>query len=163
MQTMLNKTEKKQLVINLYEEGKPIREIAQQAHLSFGTIGKIIKQINSPEKDEAESETLNNKSKETKALYLFLHGKRPIEVAIELSSAEVEYFQQEFWILNELDELALAYLGIKSHLDLFLRLFHIMKPRVTVVECINIFCISLQHREVISFGGSSKIDTCSFA
>jgi transposase len=129
MQTMLNKTEKKQLVINLYEEGKPIREIAQQAHLSFGTIGKIIKQINAPEKDEAESEALSNKSKETKALYLFLHGKRPVEVAIELdlSSVEVEYIQQEFWLLNQLDDLALAYLEVKSHLDLFLRLFQAMK------------------------------------
>ena len=116
-------------MIKLYQEGKPIREIAQQSHLSFGTIGKIIRQINSPEKDEAEAEALTNKSKETKALHLYLQGKRPIEVAIELdlSSIEVENILQEYWVLNELDELACIYPEIKNYLDLFLRLFHTMK------------------------------------
>ena len=46
---VLNKQEKEQLVVKLYQEGKPIRAIAQQAHLSFGTIGKIIRRINSLE------------------------------------------------------------------------------------------------------------------
>ena len=129
MQVVLTKKEKEELVVKLYQDGKTIREIAQQAHLSFGTIGRIIKQMNGSEKDGIESKTLNNKSKETKALYLYLNGKRPIDVAIELnlSSDDVEYYQQEFWILNEMDDLALAYLEIRGHLDLFLRLFHIMK------------------------------------
>ena len=58
-----------------------------------------------------------------------MQGKRPVEVAIELdlSSSEVENILQEYWVLTNLDELALVYLEIKSHLDLFLRLFHIMK------------------------------------
>jgi transposase len=47
MQVILNKKEKEQLVIKLYQDGKPIREIARQAHLSFGSIGKIIRVINS--------------------------------------------------------------------------------------------------------------------
>ena len=55
MQVVLNKNEKEQLVIKLHQEGKPIREIAQQAHLSFGTIAKIIKQINRSENSEVES------------------------------------------------------------------------------------------------------------
>ena len=46
MQVVLNKKEKEELVIKLYQDGKPIREIARQAHLSFGSIGKIIKTIN---------------------------------------------------------------------------------------------------------------------
>jgi DNA-binding NarL/FixJ family response regulator len=41
MQVVLNKKEKEQLVIKLYQDGKPIREIARQTHLSFGSIGKI--------------------------------------------------------------------------------------------------------------------------
>ena len=47
MQVMLNKKEKEQLVIKLYQNGKPIREIARQAHLSFGSIGRIIRAVNS--------------------------------------------------------------------------------------------------------------------
>ena len=63
--------------------------------------------------DEIESKALNNKSNETKALYLFLNGKRPIDVAIELnlSPDDVEYYQQEFWLLNGMDDLASSFVG----------------------------------------------------
>jgi hypothetical protein len=92
----------------IYQDGKPIREIARvrQAHLSFGSIGKIIRTINSG--DDANSDNCSSKSKSTKALYLFKTGKKPIDVAIEfdISASEVEELQQEFWALNQLYELA---------------------------------------------------------
>jgi DNA invertase Pin-like site-specific DNA recombinase len=79
MQVVLNKKEKEQLVIKLYQDGAPIREIARQAHLSFGSIGKIIRSINNIGDDNCSS-----KSKSTRALFLFTSGKKPIKVAIEL-------------------------------------------------------------------------------
>jgi transposase len=105
MQVLLNKKEKEELVIKMYHQGKTIREIAQQAHLSFGTIGKIINRLNGEENNEAISSDMNNKSKLTQALNLFLQGKRPVQVAIELdlTASEVEEMQQEFWVLNQLD------------------------------------------------------------
>jgi DNA-binding CsgD family transcriptional regulator len=123
------KQKKEQLVVKLYQEGKPIREIAQQAHLSFGTIGKIIRRLNGLDNSETLPSDLSNKSKQTQALFLILQGKRPVDVAIELdlSSSEVENILQEYWILNKLDELACTYPEIKNHLDLFLQLFHSMK------------------------------------
>ena len=65
---VLSKHDREQLVIKLYQEGKPIRELAKQAHLSFGTIGKIIRRINHPENIEVESNDMNSKSKATQAL-----------------------------------------------------------------------------------------------
>jgi hypothetical protein len=129
LQVVLNRRDKEQLVIKLYQEGKPIREIAQRAHLSFGTIGKIIRRINGRDEDETVPNDVINKSKETQALFLFEQGKRPIDVAIELdlSSSEVENILQEFWVLNRLDELVCIYPEIKNHLDLFLQLFYAMK------------------------------------
>jgi transposase len=129
MQVLLNKKEKEELVVKLYLDGKPIRDIAQQAHLSFGTIGKIIRRINGVENNEIKSSDMNNKSKATQALNLFLQGKRTVQVAIELdlTASEVEEMQQEYWVLTKLDELALVYMEIKNHLDLFLRLFHELK------------------------------------
>jgi transposase len=126
MQVVLNKKEKEELVVKLYQDGKTIRQIAKQAHLSFGTIGKIIRRINGLDNDEIMSNDMRGKSKATQAINLFLHGKRPVEVAIELdlSASEVEEIQKEYWVLTKLDELALAYLEIKGHLDLFLSLFH---------------------------------------
>ena len=124
MQVVLNKKEKEQLVVKLYQDGKPIREIARQAHLSFGSIGKIIKTINSNGDDNCSSS-----SKSTKALWMFKNGKRPIDVAIELdiSASEVEELQQEFWALNQLHELGFLFNEIKNYLPSFIKLFNLLK------------------------------------
>ena len=124
MQVVLNKKEKEELVIKLYQDGKPIREIARQAHLSFGSIGKIIKTINNNGDDNCSSS-----SKSTKALWMFKNGKRPIDVAIELdiSAFEVEELQQEFWALNQLHELGFLFNEIKNYLPSFIKLFNLLK------------------------------------
>jgi transposase len=124
MQVVLNKKEKEQLVIKLYQDGKPIREIARQAHLSFGSIGKIIRTINNSGDDNCSSS-----SKSTKALWMFKNGKRPIDVAIELdiSASEVEEIQQEFWQLNQLHELGFLFNEIKNYLPSFIKLFNLLK------------------------------------
>ena len=126
---VLNRHEKEQLVVRMHEAGKTMRDIASAAHLSFGDIGKIIKRIDGQTNDDDDDIDLSNKSKATQALHLFKNGKKPIDVAIELdlSVNEVHDLQQEFWALNQLDELALVYYEIKNHLDLFLRLFHTLK------------------------------------
>ena len=131
---VLNKQEKEQLVVKLYQEGKPIRELARQAHLSFGSIGKIIRTINSG--DDTNSNNFSSKSKETSALYLFLHGKRPVDVAIELdlSASEVQNILEEYWALNDLHELAFVYNEIKTFLPSFLKLFHCLKDRRMLSE-----------------------------
>ena len=79
---VLNKYDKEQLVIKLHKDGKTMRDIAHAAHLSFGDIGKIIRRIDGQVNDDDIN--LGNKSKESKALWLFKNGKRPIDVAIEL-------------------------------------------------------------------------------
>jgi hypothetical protein len=124
MQVVLNKKEKEELVSKLYQDGKPIREIARQAHLSFGSIGKIIRTINSSDDDNCSSS-----SKSTKALWMFKNGKKPIEVAIELdmSASEVEDLRQEFWALNQLHELGFLFNEIKNYLPSFIKLFNLLK------------------------------------
>ena len=122
---VLNRYDKEKLVIKLHQEGKTIRQIAEAAHLSFGDIGKIIRRIDG----RANNLDLSSKSKTTQAMYLFKSGKKPLEVAIDLdiSASEIEDILQEYWVLNRLDELALVYYEIRNNLDLFLRLFHVMK------------------------------------
>jgi hypothetical protein len=123
MQVMLNKKDKEQLVIKFYQDGAPIREIARQVHLSFGSIGKIIRTINSGDGN------CSSKSKSTKALWMFKNGKKPIEVAIELdmSASEVEDLRQEFWALNQLHELGFLFNEIKYYLPSFIKLFNLLK------------------------------------
>jgi hypothetical protein len=123
---VLNRQDKQHLVIELYRQGKTIREIASVAHLSFSDIGSIIRKIDG--RDDVTKD-IKNKSRETKALWLFSNGKKPIEVAVELdlTASEVHEIQEEFWALNDLHELALVYGEIKSYLPSFLKLFHCLK------------------------------------
>jgi hypothetical protein len=130
---VLNKYEKEQLVIKLHQDGKTIRDIASTAHMSFSDIGKIIKRIDG---DDDTGSYLSNKSKETKALWLFENGKRPIDVAIELDLpfGQVEELQEEFWALKELYDLVFVYLKIKNDLPSFLKLFKLLKQNKMLGE-----------------------------
>jgi hypothetical protein len=112
-------------VVELYHEGKTMREIASAVHMSFGDIGKIIKRIDG----RADDIDISSKSKAAQAMYLFKCGKKSIDVAIELDipANEIEDILQEYWVLIQLDELALVYYEIRSHLDLFLKIFHTLK------------------------------------
>jgi hypothetical protein len=42
-ETMLNKFQKQERVLQLHREGKTIREISKEAHMAFRDISKIIK------------------------------------------------------------------------------------------------------------------------
>ena len=108
MQVILNKKEKKELVVELHREGKTIREIAS---------------------NDDDDINLGNKTKETKALRLFENGKRPIDIAIilDMSYSEVVELQQEYWALKELYDLAFVFLEIKNDLSSFMKLFKLLK------------------------------------
>jgi hypothetical protein len=135
---VLNKYDKEQLVIELHSQGKTIREIAAAAHLSFTDIGAIIRKIDGRDNDDgAEAKIdIKNKSRETKAMFLFKNGKKPIDVAIELdiSASEIEDILQEFWALNDLHELTFVYNEIKTFLPSFLKLFHCLKKNKSLSE-----------------------------
>ncbi|MGE5662286.1 MAG: hypothetical protein ACM3X1_08575 [Ignavibacteriales bacterium] len=117
-------------MIKLHKEGKTIRQIAQVAHLSFTDIGSIIRKIDGRDNDDG-SKDIKTKSADTKALFLFANGKKPIDVAIELdlSASEVQNMLEEFWALNDLHELAFVYNEIKTFLPSFLKLFHCLKKQ----------------------------------
>jgi hypothetical protein len=134
---VLNRRDKEKLVIELHRQGKTIREIASVAQLSFSDIGTIIRRADGDDKDsDIEKKDLKNKSKDTQALYLFSIGKTSLEVTIELDlpTPVVEEIQEEFWVLNQLHELAFVYNEIKAYLPSFLKLFHCLKKNKTLAE-----------------------------
>ena len=128
MQVILNKKEKEELVVKLHQENKTIRQIAEIVHMSFKDIGAIIRRIDVRADNDADT-NISNKSKETKALWLFENGKRPIDVAIELDIPydEVAELQNEYWALNQLYELPLLYQELKYNFESFIELFKLLK------------------------------------
>jgi hypothetical protein len=117
-----SRAEKESRVIELYNEGKTIREIAKEVHMSFGSIGDIIKKVNGVEENK-------NKSLESQAFQLFLQGKQLVDVAItlDLRADKVEALYREFCRLKGFDDLILAYDEIKHCLPDLLQLYTIMK------------------------------------
>ena len=71
----MNRTEKEQYVIRLYNENKSTREIAKLMHMSFRDIGAIIKKVKSQADEERgqleQDEDIKSKSKTTQAISLF--------------------------------------------------------------------------------------------
>ena len=124
---LLNRHQRKALVIELYKQGKTRRQIAETVHMSFKDIADIInvyvgedKQINKPEK-----------SKDAQAFELFLQGKQSVEVAIELDmpADRVEELRVQYWRLSKLDDLEILYHKAEYSLSLLLQLHDILKEK----------------------------------
>ena len=128
---MLSRTEKEQRVIELYKQGKTIREIAQDVHMSFGDIGSIIRKATGLEEDDNDNIPPTTLSKDSQAFKLFSDGKKPTEVAIKLDlvANEVDRLYQQFWRLEGIYPLNLVYKEIRRYLPSFLELFKLMKQQ----------------------------------
>ncbi|MGH9925025.1 MAG: hypothetical protein ACRD5B_06565, partial [Nitrososphaeraceae archaeon] len=124
---VLTRSEKEELVKQLYEEGKTIREIAKAVHMSFGPIGNIIRKVTGD--SSKDSNNIPTTSKETEALKLFQEGKTPIKVAIilNISSDETEDLYLGYLKLVHLHHLVLIYKELKYQLPSFVKLFKILR------------------------------------
>ena len=101
---LLNKHQKKALVIEFYKQGKTRRQIAETVHMSFNDIADIINEYTGEDKQP-------EKSKDSRAFELFLQGKQSVEVAIELDmpADQVEELHIQYWRLSKLDNLEILY------------------------------------------------------
>lgn len=140
---MLSRVEKEQRVIELYKQGRSIREIAQEVHMSFAGIGSIIRKFTGLQgDDDGKSKEQQDKapttllSKDSQAFALFSDGKKPIQVAIklDLKADVVDKLYQQFWRLEGLYQLNLVYKEIRRYLPSFLTLFRIMKQQRMMTE-----------------------------
>jgi hypothetical protein len=120
---LLNRHQKKTLVIELYNQGKTRRQIAEIVHMSFKDIADVINEYVGDE-DKA-------KSKDARAFELFLQGKQSVEVAIELDmpADKVEELHVQYWRLSKLDNLEILYHEAEYSLSLLLRLHNRLKDK----------------------------------
>ena len=138
---MLTRQEREKVVLDLYNQGKTIRDIAIEARMSFRDIGAILKKA-SKEKEERERQAkaqynnnTNNgngkteKSLSAQAYELFSQAKTPVEVSIELDlrESQVTKYYREYWKLKGLHKLTIVYEEIKSNIKYFLELYGLSK------------------------------------
>lgn len=131
---MLTKAEKENRVIELYEQGKNYRGIAQEVRMSLTNISSIVRR-HTGELQAAEVQNVEQKleTTDTRAFKLFEEGKTPVKVAIELDlrSDEVTKLYTEYLKLKGLEELSLIYEERKDDLHEFHRAY-----KLTVDECV---------------------------
>jgi hypothetical protein len=129
--SILNRQERQRLVLELYNQGKTIREIAKEARMSFRDIGVI---LNKAVEEKAEGlkekhEEIQQLSVSSQAYKLFSEGKTPLEVAIALNLKESEAtkYYKEYWKLKQLHNLNMVYEETKDDIEPFLRLYRLSK------------------------------------
>ena len=99
---MLTREPEEELVIELHKQGKTIREIAKEVHISFSHISQIINEY-----EGTNSEKKVPVSKETKALKLFKKGKDLVYVTtrLEIQPEDVKRLYLEYQSLQGLPSL----------------------------------------------------------
>jgi hypothetical protein len=123
---MLTRQEKERMVIDQYNQGKTIRDIAKDLRMSFRDIGAILKKASGEEEEEKDKEQL---SPSTQAYSLFSKSKTPLQVAIELDLTESETakFYREFLNLKQMNDLRMIYEELGDDILHFLKLYRLSK------------------------------------
>src|SRR5919112_6214038 len=130
--SILTRQERVRLVLELYNQGNTIREIAKEARMSFRDIGVILnKTLEEKTEGIKEEQQEQHLSLSTRAYKLFCEGKTPIKVAIELNLTESEAtkFYREYWKLKQLQNLNMVYEEIKDDIEPFVKLFKLAKAK----------------------------------
>src|SRR5918995_4084665 len=139
--SIMTRQERERLVLNLYNQGKTIREIAKEARMSFRDIGVILnkaveeKRKGIKQQDDAkenhDQEEQQHLSLSTQAYKLFSDRKTPLDVAIELNLRESEAtkFYREYWQLKQLHNLNTVYEELRGDIEPLLRLYRLSKSK----------------------------------
>ena len=152
---MLTRQERGRKVIDLYNQGMTIREIAKEVRMSFRDIGAVLKKEekeNERQKRQLENNIASSGSDNdqrdssslTQAYKLFSQAKTPVEVAIELglNEKQVTKYYREYWKLKGLHKLTIVYEEIKNEIGYFLKLHRLAKASGmntdSVVNLLNI-------------------------
>jgi hypothetical protein len=150
---MLSNIEKEKLVIDLYyNQHKNVRQIAQEARMSFRDIAAILKKKeeaaavndgngsgngigvvvdNQQQQQQLANGSSNSNQKSTQAYKLYSEGYKPVEVAIQLGLSEKQAtrYYTEYWKLKRLYKLHSIYKELKGNFSPILELYWLVKRK----------------------------------
>lgn len=132
----VTRSQKIERVKQMYMEGKNVKEIAKEVHLSFTDVKKATNEAaEAIEKTQRESlmdrQSFSRKrlSGDSQAFALFSKSKTPVEVAIKLNlnAQEVERMYLDYWQLRRLHKLSQLYSKHRGELLLAFRLLELVR------------------------------------
>ena len=156
---VLTRQEKEKLILDLYNQGKTYKQIAETARVSPRDIKPVLEKaekerekelgINTQEEDNGGTANQNQTQKKisisSQAYRLFSEGKTPLDVAIELNIKEPEatkYYRQ-YWKLRQLHNLYLIYEEIGDGIVHIVKHYRKMKAAgIGVEQAINLIKIA---------------------
>jgi transposase-like protein len=140
---VLSRQERERLVLDLYNQGKNTREIAQEVRMSFSAIGAILKKAE--EEKGAEEQQGQKMSLSSQAYKLFSERRTLAQVAIALNLREpdVTKFYMEYCKLTQLESFCRIYDKIKDDIHHFVNLYILSKmARMDTQEVIRLLTIA---------------------
>jgi hypothetical protein len=153
--SIMTRHERERLVLDLYNQGKTIREIAKEARMSFRDIGvilnKAIEEKTQGIKEQDGAEKNQNQEQEqhlslaAQAYKLFSERKTPLEVSIALNLRESETtkFYKEYRKLKQLHNLNMVYEELRGDIEPFLKLYKLAKRKgIGVSHVVDILTIA---------------------
>jgi hypothetical protein len=128
---MVSIGEIEEIIVNLRNEGKNIREISKVVHKNFTFVGAVLRRKFPEEYSENSSSPIYNNSIsiETQALKLFAERKTPEDVAIILdqSPSEVMKWYRDHWRLKNMHQLTRIYDGMGESFPALIKLYRYAK------------------------------------
>ena len=143
--SILTRQERERLVLELYNQGKTVREIAKEVRMSFRDIGAILNKAVEEKTEGSKEQELQQLSLSAHAYKLFSDRKTPLEVAITLNLRESEAtkFYKEFWKLKQLHNLSMLYEETNGDIEPFLRLYRLSKAKgMGIKHVLNLLAIA---------------------
>ncbi len=138
---ILNRQQKENMVIDLLNQGISVPQIAKQAHVSFTDIKKIRQKETGDDKEIDEEEEKGKKAKSIpcQAFELFLEGRSPVQVAIDLDleTDRVMSILNDFLRLKNMHKAATILKEHKNQLAPFVKLIEELKRNNTRVKDIR--------------------------
>jgi hypothetical protein len=147
---VLARQEKEKLILDLYNQGKTYKQIAQTARVSPRDIKPVLEKaekerekelgINTQEETNGSTGNQNHTQKKTsissQAYRLFSEGKTLLDVAIELNikQPEATKYYIQYWKLRELHNLNLVYEEIRDNIVHFVQYYRKMNAACIGVE-----------------------------
>ena len=136
---VLTNKQRGKLVLDLYNGGKTIKEIAKEAKMSFRDIGVILKEAGKQE-EQTQMQSISSQ-----AYKLFSEGKTALQVAIalNLNDHEVTRLYREYWNLVGLDGFNEVYQELKGNVWPFVNLYRSVKAAgMSVQHVVKLLSIS---------------------